>query len=398
MTRSDGTLDNEAADDHAAASRAACSLEGAAGMRLRPLLPLVSIVIVNYNYGRYLGQALASVFAQTYPHVECVLVDNASTDGSAAVIAASEEAYPALAVIRRATNAGQTAACVEGLAASRGPYVIFLDADDYLLADCVAIHMRVHLTTRVHAGFTSADMLQMVDDQTVLSTNEPMATFLRARLRQDDDLLRPTEAALGELWPAFDVSLAKRVHLVAPTQKIWVWAPTSGNCFRRDALALLCDADGLDALASQTDLFLTTGVNAVAGSILIDEPVFVYRLHGSNAFSSRAQLSGVLSYDHGRTAGNNELARRLLIDQFVGRIDRFLPKKAMTLQFLRTLRHLDFHDPGARGSYAAAAVADRFPAIARAGHGWLALLFLIVSGASPRTLWCALLSSRRDAR
>ena len=305
-------------------------------------------------------------------------------------------AYPALKVIRRATNAGQTAACVEGLAATRGPYVIFLDADDYLLAGCVAIHMQVHLTSRVHAGFTSADMLQMVDDQTVLSTNEPMATFLRARLGREAALLRPTEAALGELWPAFDAALVERVHLVGPTQKDWVWAPTSGNCFQRDALALLCDAEGLDALKSQTDLFLATGVNAVAGSILIDEPVFVYRLHGSNAFSSRAQLSGVLSYDHAKTSGNNELARRLVIDQFVTRIERFLPKKAMTLQYLRTLRHLDVRDAGPRGSYAAAAVAAHFPAIARAGHGWLALLFLVISGASPRTLWRAL--RRRAAR
>ena len=45
-------------------------------------LPLVSVIIINYNYGRFLRQAVDSVIGQTYPHVECIIVDNASTDES----------------------------------------------------------------------------------------------------------------------------------------------------------------------------------------------------------------------------------------------------------------------------------------------------------------------------
>ena len=54
--------------------------------RPAPALPLVSVVIVNYNYGRFLEDAVESVRGQTYPNVECIIVDNASTDESGSVI------------------------------------------------------------------------------------------------------------------------------------------------------------------------------------------------------------------------------------------------------------------------------------------------------------------------
>src|SRR5262245_63457351 len=44
--------------------------------------PLVSIVVTNYNYGRYVRAAIDSVKAQSYPRIECVVVDDCSSDGS----------------------------------------------------------------------------------------------------------------------------------------------------------------------------------------------------------------------------------------------------------------------------------------------------------------------------
>jgi glycosyltransferase involved in cell wall biosynthesis len=48
--------------------------------------PLITVVIVNYNYGRYLGKCLDSVFAQTYPNIEVIVVDDGSTDNSLSVL------------------------------------------------------------------------------------------------------------------------------------------------------------------------------------------------------------------------------------------------------------------------------------------------------------------------
>lgn len=353
-----------------------------------PQLPLVSVVVVNFNYGRFLGEALASVRAQDYPRVECILVDNASTDGSDAVIAAAVATWPDLVVVRRAENGGQTAAAFDGLARARGAYVVFLDADDTLLPHCLRVHMAVHLSTRVHVGFTCADMLQVRGDgEVVLTTNEPMATYLRdggTPRSATPGLLRPTRAGLGALWDGFDPDLPNRVHLVGPRQKHWVWAPTSGTCFRRDALALFADTVGAAELRTQTDLFLAFGLNAVCGSILIDEPLFSYRLHGGNAFTSRAQLAGFLSFDPVRTADNTALARRLLVEQMVGRVDRFVAQRWQGFAFLRALHHVDRRDSS--GSFAATAIARAPERFAGQVGPWLTALFLLGKRGSARAL------------
>ena len=312
---------------------------------LYPGLPLVSVIVVNYNYGRYLDRAIRSVVAQSYRDIECLVVDNASTDNSGAVLDAAQAEHPALRVVRRATNDGQTAACLDGLAQTHGPYVIFLDADDYLLPDAVATHIAVHLSSRVHVGFTSGDMLQVVDDRMVLSTNEGAATFITGGKTVRRDLLRPPAKAMGSELSREVERLAERVHLVPREQKAWVWAPTSGNCFRRDALDLFCDGDALVQLVSQTDLYLALGINAVSGSILVDEPVFAYRLHGANVFSSRPQLQGVLSFDAKRGAGQATKARHLLVEQMVTRVERFAQHPDMGWSFLHALRGLDSVPP-----------------------------------------------------
>ena len=91
--------------------------------------PLVSIVVNNYNYGRFLSRSVDSALGQTYRHVEVVVVDDASTDGSQDIILAfGQRVTPILNVL----NAGHGAAFNSGFAASRGEIVIFLDADDYL--------------------------------------------------------------------------------------------------------------------------------------------------------------------------------------------------------------------------------------------------------------------------
>ena len=86
----------------------------------------VSIVIPCYNQARFLADAIASALEQTGPDVEVVVVNDGSTDGSAAVAAR----YPVRLVAQR--NHGLSAARNAGLRASTGALVIFLDADDRL--------------------------------------------------------------------------------------------------------------------------------------------------------------------------------------------------------------------------------------------------------------------------
>jgi glycosyltransferase involved in cell wall biosynthesis len=94
---------------------------------------LVSIVINNYNYARYIGAAIDSALAQTWRPLEVVVVDDGSTDDSWAVIQGYGKRVHAI----RQTNGGQGAAYNTGFAACRGQWVLFLDSDDLLDADAV---------------------------------------------------------------------------------------------------------------------------------------------------------------------------------------------------------------------------------------------------------------------
>jgi glycosyltransferase involved in cell wall biosynthesis len=95
---------------------------------------LVSVIITNYNYGRFVGQAIDSALRQTYPQVEVIVVDDGSTDNSREVIAGYGDHIRA----RWQANAGQGAAYNMGFALSRGEIVVFLDSDDMLEPDAIA--------------------------------------------------------------------------------------------------------------------------------------------------------------------------------------------------------------------------------------------------------------------
>ncbi|MBP1684242.1 MAG: putative Sugar transferase-a glycosyl transferase [Deltaproteobacteria bacterium] len=87
---------------------------------------LVSCIVPVFNGERYLSEALDSILTQTYAPVELIVVDDGSTDGTAAVLAGYSERVRAL----RQPNAGPVAARNQGLRAAQGEFVAFLDADD----------------------------------------------------------------------------------------------------------------------------------------------------------------------------------------------------------------------------------------------------------------------------
>lgn len=88
--------------------------------------PLISCIVPVYNGERYLSEALDSILGQTYRPLEIVVVDDGSTDETAAVVARYGERVRYL----RQPNAGAPAARNRGLSATRAQFVAFLDADD----------------------------------------------------------------------------------------------------------------------------------------------------------------------------------------------------------------------------------------------------------------------------
>jgi len=92
---------------------------------------LVSIIIVNFNGGKFLKQCLDSLSNQTYKNIEIILVDNASTDGSGDLI---ERSYSdSVRLIKNNANYGYARANNIGIAASKGKYVMVLNNDTEVL-------------------------------------------------------------------------------------------------------------------------------------------------------------------------------------------------------------------------------------------------------------------------
>ncbi|HLJ59352.1 MAG TPA: glycosyltransferase family A protein [bacterium] len=138
----------------------------------------VSVIIPVYNGERYLGDALESVLAQTVPPMEIVVVDDGSSDGSAAVAAR----FPGVRYVAQG-HAGPGAARNRGVALARGAFVAFLDADD--------LWVRTKLARQV-AAFQTDPALDMV--------------FGHARQFHSPELVERTKARIagaGAVLPGF---------------------------------------------------------------------------------------------------------------------------------------------------------------------------------------------------
>jgi GT2 family glycosyltransferase len=104
-----------------------------------PTSPLVSILIVTWNRRRDLSRSIESALGQSYPNIEVVVVDNASTDGTAEMVALD---FPQVHLVRSATNLGCPSGRNLGFAHCRGTYIYMLDDDGWLKKDAIELAVR----------------------------------------------------------------------------------------------------------------------------------------------------------------------------------------------------------------------------------------------------------------
>ena len=101
---------------------------------------MVSVIIPVYNVEKYLAECVDSVLGQSYTDFEIILVDDGATDSSGSMCDAYARKDPRIRVIHQ-TNGGLSAARNTGLRAARGEYVYFLDSDDYIEPQTLAMLM-----------------------------------------------------------------------------------------------------------------------------------------------------------------------------------------------------------------------------------------------------------------
>jgi glycosyltransferase involved in cell wall biosynthesis len=113
-----------------------------------------SLIIPTFNHARFLGAAIDSALTQTLGAVDVIVVDDGSTDETPAVL----ERYAGRVRVLRQPNRGLSAARNAGLAAARGTFVAFLDADDIMAPTKLAAQLAV-LERSPAIGWTYCDVL-----------------------------------------------------------------------------------------------------------------------------------------------------------------------------------------------------------------------------------------------
>jgi glycosyltransferase involved in cell wall biosynthesis len=216
---------------------------------------IVSIIINNYNYDRFLAEAIDSALNQTYPHVEVIVVDDGSTDNSREIIAGyGDRIIPILQ-----PNGKQAAAFNSGFARSHGEIVIFLDADDYLLdraVDQIVALWRPDLA-KIHYRLNVVD-----GDGRSLGYSSPQGT---------------QPLTTGKAW--------QRLLEIGG----YVSTPTSGNALNRKAMEPIFPIP--DDYKLTADDYLSTLIPFYGEVAAIEEPLGNYRIHDRNQWAM-ATVSG----------------------------------------------------------------------------------------------------------
>ena len=214
----------------------------------------VSIIVLNYNYGRFLAEAIDSALNQDHPICEVIVVDDGSTDNSHAVIARYGDRIRS---VLRQTNDGQIPALQDAWPLARHPILIFLDADDVLFP-----HAAATVASRWGTG--------------TVKTQAPVVRI--------DEAGRQVGAIMPKYPPNLDTATLRRTLLRTGCCFL---SPSSGNAYSRALLeAEAVSRDGGFELDSPRDFCMDVIMEGNApfyGEVVtIYEPLAYYRIHDSN--------------------------------------------------------------------------------------------------------------------
>lgn len=173
-------------------------------------LPLVSIVVINYNNAQWVEETLDSIAAQTYQSIELIIVDDCSTDNSPELIEAWLKNYTKLfKFIRHDKNKGICATCNTGFKIANGSFVSYIASDDSMLPEKTEKQVDILKKSAEDIAMVYSDAYLMNDD------GNPIYGWFIQKYRQDfvqppsgwifDELLK------GNFIPAMSIMFKKEV-------------------------------------------------------------------------------------------------------------------------------------------------------------------------------------------
>lgn len=215
----------------------------------------VSVCMATYNGARYLPEQVTSILAELHPDDELVVVDDASTDDSVAVMEGIGD--PRMRIVRAERNSGYVRTFERAIALATGDVVLLSDQDDVW-----PVGRRDVLVAAALASGAAASNLRLLD------SGEPLRSPLNGRpwlLRADFDhrRIRNELAILAGDAPYFGCAMA----------------------LRRDVLPLVLPFP--EYLTESHDLWIATATNAAGVLSHVEQTTVLRRVHDDNASTSR---------------------------------------------------------------------------------------------------------------
>lgn len=245
--------------------------------------PKVSVIITCFNLGKYVLEAIESVYSQKYKNFEIIVVNDCSTDNTKEILSGRKEK-----IINLEKNAGQFGAFLEGLKVATGEFVCMLDADDVLLPDFLSVHLQTH--EKFAVAFTSCAQVE-IDEKSVLVCKSSSADF---KAGDFEDEIKP----IGEIFnidrtgEKFNV---KTMDIKKYPFASWNWGPTSSAVMRAAPLKYLLRYKNPSDWKKGADKITFSFLHLIGGSAFISAPLFAYRRHNTN-LSSANPVTGNFRY------------------------------------------------------------------------------------------------------
>lgn len=167
----------------------------------------ISIIITNYNYGKFLARSIRSVINQSYnrDEYEIIVIDDCSNDSSRDII---DSHYGYIRPILNDKNIGLAASCNKAIKSALGKFVIRVDADDYIHHDFLKVH-QLFLASNKEMDATSSDYYEVDLKENILRRKNgvtwPIACGIMYRTDQIIDL-----GLYDETLPREDVEFRQR--------------------------------------------------------------------------------------------------------------------------------------------------------------------------------------------
>ena len=213
----------------------------------------ISVIICNYNYGRFIAEAIESVLNQTYTNFELIIVDDGSTDNSREVINSYTDAR--IQTIFQ-ENGGQAAAFNAGFNKANGELVSFLDSDDIWVSEKL---------TKVVDVFKYGDYSIVQHNLKLIDTNSQL---------------------LGKLWPGLRKNVPDVLRAYISENHTNFFSSTSGIICPKLKLDKIFPIDQNWRICA--DVLITRPMPMFGKVYNLRECLGYYRIHGSNSWMNTA--------------------------------------------------------------------------------------------------------------